>query len=80
MTLIIDLLGYFNLSGKKNPPLVKIAKSIGISEDQMQDIANNKITLLNLDTAGRIIDYLQENGYPDFDVADLLKNDKDSKK
>ena len=51
----------------------KVAKEIGIGQDQMQKLSGDKIISLNKFTLGKIIAFMRANGKPDFDVADLLK-------
>ena len=65
----------FDLKRHLTHPLTlkKIAKEIGIGNDQMIKLSGDKIISLNKFTLGKIIAFMRANGKPDFDVADLLK-------
>jgi DNA-binding Xre family transcriptional regulator len=53
------------------PSLRELAKDVGIHEVTMNNIANNNIRQLNLDTGAQIITALRRRGF-NFDVSDLL--------
>jgi hypothetical protein len=46
------------------PTIVEIAKAIGIHPITMNDIVNNHVTRLNMDTVTRIIGHMRRLGFP----------------
>src|SRR5689334_23363675 len=53
------------------PSLRELAKDVGIHEVTLNNIANNNIRQLNLDTGAQIITAMRRRGF-DIDVSDLL--------
>jgi DNA-binding Xre family transcriptional regulator len=53
------------------PSLRELARDVGIHEVTMNNIANNNIRQLNLDTGAQIITALRRRGF-DVSVADLI--------
>lgn len=55
------------------PTMGDIANGIGMDEDSIRNICNNKISNLSLDTANKIIAFMRQNHNANFGLTDLIK-------
>ncbi len=82
MTMRIILKSYLHdlkskEGGEKVPTIRDLAKSIGMEENTLFNISNNRIKQLSLETSEKIISEMRRRGF-NMQVSDLLMYQDDS--